>query len=187
MINYKNFKLQSAMEYMMTYGWSLLIIAIVVIGLYSLGVFGGTGNGVTTSCLVQSGYVCQGLVLHTNTLTFAEIGQNTGTNWIGVNILWVPQGQVLQPNSGAVTWCPNNSPTNAITNTVSGGISCFTDTNANGGLATSQPIAVVFSFTSSVPVGYADYSGAIWIEYQTMPGGSVYETQLAKVTLQKAS
>ena len=99
MTNYKRFKLQSAMEYLMTYGWSILIIAIVIIGLFSLGVFGG-GGGVTTSCLPQSGYVCQGIVLHANTLSFGELGQNIGTNWIGVNILWVPQGWILQPNAG---------------------------------------------------------------------------------------
>ncbi|MCL4389136.1 hypothetical protein M1397_00795, partial [Candidatus Marsarchaeota archaeon] len=30
---------QSAMEYLMTYGWAILIIAIVVVALFSLGVF----------------------------------------------------------------------------------------------------------------------------------------------------
>ena len=32
-------KLQSAMEYLMTYGWAILIIAIVLVALFSLGVF----------------------------------------------------------------------------------------------------------------------------------------------------
>ena len=34
-------RLQSAMEYLMTYGWSILLIVIVVAALYSLGVFSG--------------------------------------------------------------------------------------------------------------------------------------------------
>ena len=34
------FKSQSAMEYLMTYGWAILIIAIVLIALFQLGVFG---------------------------------------------------------------------------------------------------------------------------------------------------
>ncbi|MDE1851416.1 MAG: LamG domain-containing protein [Candidatus Micrarchaeota archaeon] len=36
-------KLQSAMEYLMTYGWAILAIAIVMVSLYSLGIF-NAGN-----------------------------------------------------------------------------------------------------------------------------------------------
>ncbi|MDE1823137.1 MAG: hypothetical protein KGH69_05215 [Candidatus Micrarchaeota archaeon] len=32
-------RLQSAMEYLMTYGWAILAIAIVMVSLYSLGIF----------------------------------------------------------------------------------------------------------------------------------------------------
>ncbi len=35
-------KSQSAMEYLMTYGWAILIIAIVMVALFQLGVFNGT-------------------------------------------------------------------------------------------------------------------------------------------------
>ena len=35
-------KSQSAMEYLMTYGWAILIIAIVMIALFQLGMFNGT-------------------------------------------------------------------------------------------------------------------------------------------------
>ncbi len=37
-----SFKSQSAMEYLMTYGWAILIIAIVMVALFQLGVFNGT-------------------------------------------------------------------------------------------------------------------------------------------------
>ena len=33
---------QSAMEYLMTYGWAILIIAVVLGALFELGVFSGT-------------------------------------------------------------------------------------------------------------------------------------------------
>ncbi|MEM0201836.1 MAG: hypothetical protein QXR73_01515, partial [Candidatus Micrarchaeaceae archaeon] len=33
------FKSQSAMEYLMTYGWAILIIAVVLAALFELGVF----------------------------------------------------------------------------------------------------------------------------------------------------
>lgn len=35
-------RLQSAMEYLMTYGWAILIIAVVLGAIYSLGLFNGT-------------------------------------------------------------------------------------------------------------------------------------------------
>ncbi len=35
----KSYKAQSAMEYLMTYGWAILIIAVVLAALYSLGIF----------------------------------------------------------------------------------------------------------------------------------------------------
>jgi hypothetical protein len=38
-------KSQAAMEYLMTYGWALLIIAVVLIAFYQLGVFGGATTG----------------------------------------------------------------------------------------------------------------------------------------------
>jgi hypothetical protein len=34
-------KSQNVMEYLMTYGWSILIIAVVLGALFQLGVFGG--------------------------------------------------------------------------------------------------------------------------------------------------
>ncbi len=65
-------KSQSAMEYLMTYGWAILIIAVVLAVLFQLGVFNGSnfGNAATAgSCEVQktsagSSLVgeCQGLV-----------------------------------------------------------------------------------------------------------------------------
>ncbi len=40
--NLKVSKNQSAMEYLMTYGWAILIIAVVLIALFQLGVFNGS-------------------------------------------------------------------------------------------------------------------------------------------------
>ena len=54
-------KLQSAMEYLMTYGWAILIIAIVLIALFSLGVF--SNNNLGTSCIPESGFLCTNITL----------------------------------------------------------------------------------------------------------------------------
>lgn len=40
---------QSAMEYLMTYGWAILIVIVVVAALYALGVFQVGGRGVICS------------------------------------------------------------------------------------------------------------------------------------------
>ena len=45
----KNRKAQSALEYMMTYGWAILIIVIVAVILYSMGIFNPSSSITTTS------------------------------------------------------------------------------------------------------------------------------------------
>ncbi len=47
---------QSAMEYLMTYGWAILIIAVVLGVLFQLGVFGGANlapKATPGSCQVE--------------------------------------------------------------------------------------------------------------------------------------
>jgi hypothetical protein len=39
------FKAQAAMEYLTTYGWAILIIAVVIVGLFELGLFNGSNYG----------------------------------------------------------------------------------------------------------------------------------------------
>src|SRR5271156_5026084 len=76
----KNRKAQSAMEYLMTYGWGILIIAVVLGALFSLGVF--NGNSLGTACVAASGYYCQTPIYsHTTGNIIVTVGQSTGTNW----------------------------------------------------------------------------------------------------------
>ena len=49
-------KSQSAMEYLMTYGWAVLIIAIVLAALFDLGVFGGLLGGTPISAISSPGF-----------------------------------------------------------------------------------------------------------------------------------
>ena len=49
-------KSQSAMEYLMTYGWAVLIIAIVLAALFDLGVFGGLSGGTPISAISSPGF-----------------------------------------------------------------------------------------------------------------------------------
>ncbi|VVB98885.1 Uncharacterised protein [uncultured archaeon] len=66
-------KLQSAMEYLTTYGWAILVIVAVLLGAYQLGIFNGPNGG--NSCLATSGFVCKSPVLSTNGLLTLSIGQ----------------------------------------------------------------------------------------------------------------
>ena len=63
--NFRRFKLQSAMEYLMTYGWAILIIAIVMIAMFSLGIFNPSEPRVSAgACEVYHGNdvgECQGV------------------------------------------------------------------------------------------------------------------------------
>ena len=73
----REIKAQSAMEYLMTYSWTILIIAVVLGALFGLGVF-NSGGFVGTSCTAASGYACQSPTLTTGgTLTFIA-GENVG-------------------------------------------------------------------------------------------------------------
>jgi len=87
----KRLKAQSAMEYLMTYGWAILIIAVVLGALFSLGVFSGSSL-LGTSCVASPGYYCQNPVLVGNTLTFS-FGQNTGATEYNAIIYVDPQSQ----------------------------------------------------------------------------------------------
>jgi len=50
-------KAQSAMEYLMTYGWAILIVIVVVAALYSMGVFSTKGGVPCSPCFSKFAYV----------------------------------------------------------------------------------------------------------------------------------
>ncbi|MGI0141057.1 MAG: Ig-like domain-containing protein [Candidatus Micrarchaeales archaeon] len=73
-----NLKLQSAVEYLLTYGWAFLIAAVVVAALY-LFVF-APANVIQSSCSFQSGPHCQDLILGSNSLLSKMAMLLTNTN-----------------------------------------------------------------------------------------------------------
>ena len=52
-----NKKGQGAMEYLMTYGWAILVVLIVGIVLWQLGIFSGLGGGANTSTGFSAGKI----------------------------------------------------------------------------------------------------------------------------------
>ncbi len=71
-------KAQSAMEYLMTYGWAILIVAVVLGALYSLGIFNGA-NFLGGTCVAGPGYLCSNPLLDSSgvlAFTFGYQGPN---------------------------------------------------------------------------------------------------------------
>jgi hypothetical protein len=71
-------KLQSAMEFLMTYGWSILIICVVLAILFKLGAFGSLVNPTSTTCLTLAGFTCQTATLTPDGYLTFVVGQATG-------------------------------------------------------------------------------------------------------------
>ncbi len=65
---------QSAMEYLMTYGWSILLITIALIALFELGFF-QSGGSLPITCIAEQGFLCNNPSMNTTgnfSVTFGE-------------------------------------------------------------------------------------------------------------------
>lgn len=188
----KNLRLQSAMEYLMTYGWAILIIAIVIVALFSLGVF-NSSQLLPTSCVaVSSGYNCATPVYHSGVLTLL-LGQATGTNWVTANIIFIPQG-VTVPQASSVS--PTTLICNGVTQSTSIDASNTFQSSPNVGilcpnpggvssLNTGQRITLTFTTgnAGSIQTPGTTAIGSLEAYFQTQSGGTVYQVQIASVDL----
>ncbi len=69
-------KSQSAMEYLMTYGWAILVIAVVLGVLFDIGIFSLPNFG--SSCIAQSGFLCTNPILANTGALSIMFGQDLG-------------------------------------------------------------------------------------------------------------
>ncbi|MGA3020542.1 MAG: hypothetical protein ABSD68_01165 [Candidatus Micrarchaeales archaeon] len=173
-------KAQSAMEYLMTYGWAILIIAVVLGALFSLGVFSGA-SVLGTACVAGPGFLCSGLIYTHGTGNLAvTIGQSTGTNWAVSNIILAIQGNALSTNGGPIV--PPIQVTSGATMLP---------------ITSGQSIPVTFAGVGAAPAVGASIAGSIWACYGTsgataiayapnglcqVTGGTAYYTQVATFT-----
>ncbi len=176
----KNVKAQSAMEYLMTYGWAILIIGIVLVALFALGIF-NTGSFINNTCFTVAGFTCSSYSL-TSTGFTATISQSTTNNWVTANVFFLGPGITGPPTSF-----------NALYTGCSAGIS--------GGLGTGQSASItlgnyisatsgVGSCTSNTILGTAfpstvgqSITGQLWAAYTTSAGGSTLFAQMAQVNI----
>ncbi len=181
----RNLKAQSAMEYLMTYGWAILIIAIVLGALFSLGVFSGS-SFIGTACIPASGYTCSSVSFFSGTFN-AVLGQATGTSWSTANIVFIVGGGTPPSINSGNTITTSGSGVCVASN--SGGLSSGQTFTASftGYVSTSSNIAGTGVATcTSLPtaIGTTE-SGALWAAYQTSAITGVQWTQLATVTLKE--
>mgnify|MGYP001572188272 CR=1 FL=1 len=197
-------RLQSAMEYLMTYGWAILIIAVVLGALFSLGVFNG-GASLGTACVASAGFLCQApITLGTNGNVTLLLGQSTGTtmynialactattykstglpNPLTATVVLYSNGMASNVISGYNGFFVNTIPYISVAGTpltlVSGqtvtisGLKCFSTTGA--------PFA---TGASSAAIG-ASFSGAIYMNYSTtstLTQGTTLTQRVATITL----
>ncbi|MCL5122722.1 MAG: hypothetical protein M1279_02000 [Candidatus Marsarchaeota archaeon] len=72
------FRLQSAMEYLMTYGWAILILGVVVAAIWSLGLF-SPSTFVSSQCIMPAEFSCLSAVLSQGGSLFINIEQSTAS------------------------------------------------------------------------------------------------------------
>jgi hypothetical protein len=156
------------MEYLMTYGWAILIIAVVLGALFSLGVFSGASL-LGTTCIAGSGFYCGGLTYaHGTTSVVASIGQSTGPTWYGVNAVFVPQGTATNANG-----IPQLSTT----------------PYAISSLGSGQQVSVTLPTGQAAATVGSGLAGAIWVAYGATcaspfnaPSGTCNYVQIATLT-----
>ena len=148
---------QSAMEYLMTYGWAILIIAVVLGALFSLGVF-SSSSLLGTSCIASSGYYCANPVLsHSTQDLSATLGQSTGATYGNVIFYLVTSGSTYNPGSDP-------------------------SYNLNGNLQSGQTTSVTFSTLGSTysTIGTA-FTGYLYVNYSTSGSSSSPRNAVAQI------
>ncbi len=98
-------KLQSALEYLTTYGWAILIIAIVLVTLFELGLFTPKPN---TQCIIEAGFSCSGYTLNSQGVLEFTLNQQTSNPVNITGIACYENGTLLTGQA------PYNPPSNEV-------------------------------------------------------------------------
>ncbi len=150
-------KEQSAMEYLMTYGWSILLIAIVLVAMFELGMFGSSGSSSTT-CIPQVGFLCSSPLLNQTGYLSVQLGTLQGSSQQIVGDLCINSS--IQPTASMF-----------------GGIIPITPSS-------EYKIQLTFRcFTNLVSMG-SHFSGYLWLDYTD---GSISELGTVSVQVTAGS
>ncbi len=147
------------MEFFMTYGWAILIIAVVLAALFELGIF-NHGFGAST-CIPIPGFTCRNPVYSANTITF-DLGQNTGHDYYGNWVFVASQGEPLSANGIPINFTLGTPPLYAAQ----------IGSGPDHVLIPGQITNVTFSYfpQGEIPPGTpagTDFAGYVWLGYCT--------------------
>ncbi len=92
------------MEYLMTYGWAILIIAVVLAALFSLNVF-NAGASLGTSCIGQPGFSCTSPVVNSAGQLSFSLGQGIGYSVYNVVATCISSASSLHDRHYAIQRC----------------------------------------------------------------------------------
>ncbi len=145
------------MEYLMTYGWAILVIAIVAALLFALGLFGQSSSNLPEGCMPQTGFICSNPSYTPNGIVLT-VGQESGQYYYGDWVFVASTSEHLDSNGLPVNM---SFPTNMISVGVltPGQTATVEFTNGQAG---DMP-------TANVLVGYP-FTGYVWLGYCTVPG-----------------
>ena len=146
------------MEYLMTYGWAILVIAIIVSLLFALGLFSG-GAGTSSRCTPQSGFSCTNPSYGTNGIS-ATISQDSGQYYLGAWVFVASSSEHISSSGLPVNFSASSANNMLYIGQLGPSQSTtFYYTNAKAGAIP----------TANVPVGYP-FTGDVWLGYCTTPG-----------------
>jgi hypothetical membrane protein len=148
-------KLQSAIEYLMTYGWAFMIMASVLIALALFGVFNG-GSNLQQSCVFPGTFGCSNLQINTNGIIRIQL--QLLTNY-PVNIVSIGCNS-NQTTSNMLTYATPVNMLVGATNTFS--VQCYT------GITPYNSIPGT-AFRGSLVINYTDsYTGIRMTTFGTL-------------------
>lgn len=124
---------QSAMEYLTTYGWAIIIIAVVLTALFELGLF-NPGSFVSTTCAFPANFGCISASLYSINGTLSvnvqqALQSNINVTAYGCNA----QGTITNMSK------PLNPPSNQITLGIGANYTFFIPCYSNGTRINVQP------------------------------------------------
>lgn len=174
---------QSAIEYLTTYGWALLVTAVVLAAFFSLGLFSNQLSG--TQCIPAVGFLCQAPILSTSGYLSFIFGQNTGQVLYNVELACVSSVDSLGLPTNSIAWQAlqaNGIMVSPVTNSL---------VNNAETLISAQSLAVTQmrcydssgNLLGTVPIGQ-QYTEIIWMNYTPVrctPGVNACNWESARI------
>lgn len=126
-------KAQSAVEYLTTYGWAIIIIAVVLLALFNLGLF-NPSSFISTTCVFPAEFSCLSAILTGSSGSLNITLQQATTSNINVTAIGCNnQGTI----SNMITM--NNPPSNQIQLVIGGSNSFIISCYQNGTIVSISP------------------------------------------------